>query len=140
MRPALLVLLAALLGLSLAPYSRTPAAASCAAPYLGDGPIVLRQHGDQTVVGRAFVDGCQDSMGCSAGPGCDSCEYADPPPEPSQDVELRLRQAHHVWALATEDADDSGRVTWSFELPDGVRPGRARLLAGATGPVEVRIR
>jgi len=139
-RPALLVLLATLLGLSLAPYPQTPAAASCAAPYVGDGRIVLVHGGEQDVEGRGFVDGCQDSMGCSASPGCHSCEYADPAPQPSTDVELRLRQAHHTWALGTADADDSGRVTWSFELPAGVRPGPARLLADGAGPVEVRIR
>lgn len=140
MRPALLVLLAALLGLSLTPYTPTPAAASCASPSLGGGPIVLRHHGEQTVDGRDFVDGCQDSMGCSAAPGCHSCEYDDPAPQPSTDVRLRLRQAHRTWRLGTADADDSGRVTWSFELPVGIRPGRARLLADGAGPMEVRIR
>jgi hypothetical protein len=97
------------------------------------------------VKGRAFVDGCQDTMSCSAVPGCSHCEYDDPPPRPLRDVELRLRQGHRSWLLGAENAATAadnhlGWVTWAFELPAGVRPGPAKLVTAVGGPVGVRIR
>jgi hypothetical protein len=58
-----------------------------------------------------------------------------------QDVALRLRQGDRTWRLATADADGGGgQVAWTFELPPGVRPGPARLIADQAGPVRIRIR
>ncbi len=46
-------------------------------------------------------------------------------------VALFLRQGHRRWSLGTEDAATTdGRITWRVTIPDGVRPGRATLLAG----------
>jgi hypothetical protein len=94
-----------------------------------------------SVEGRAFVDGCQDSMQCSAVPGCSHCEYDDPAPRPLQDQTLRLRQGDRTWRLGTADAEGAaGRVTWTFAVPASTRPGRATLLPGAGDPLRVRIR
>ena len=145
MRPAFLILLAVLLGLAVAPYPSSPAAASCAGPTLKNvQDLVLARGASSTVEGRSFADGCQDSMSCSAVPGCGSCEYDDPPPTPLQDVELRLRQRGVTWSLGTADAGTAedkrlGWVTWTFDLPPGVEPGRARLIADHAEPVTVRI-
>ena len=137
------ILLATMLvSLAVAPLPQPPASASCAAPFL-DAPqrLVLERGATTTVNGRAFVDGCRDTMSCSAVPGCSHCEYTDPPPEPMQEVRLRLRQGERTWKLATASAQgDGGRVTWTFELPAGVRPGQARLLADQAGPLRIRIR
>jgi hypothetical protein len=146
MRPALLVLLATLLGLALAPYPQPPASASCVAPYLIDeGHLVLERGVAAEVEGRAFVDGCRDTQSCSGVPGCESCEWDDPEPTPYDAVVLRLRQHGHTWTLDTADAgsaaaDHLGWVTWTVDLPAGVRPGPARLVADHAQPVEVRIR
>lgn len=145
MRLRFLVLLAGLFGLALAPYPSSPAVASCAAPYLKDvEPRVLERAGHATVEGRAFADGCQDSMSCPAIPGCGSCEWDDPPPTPLRDVELRLVQGGRSWRLGTADGgtaedDRLGWVTWTFDLPRGVQAGRARLLADGAEPLTVRI-
>jgi hypothetical protein len=90
MRRSNLVLVMTMLGLAVAPFPQPPAAASCTAPYLENADrLVLERGAAVTIDGRAFVQGCQDSMSCSVGPGCDSCEHADPPPIPMHDVELR---------------------------------------------------
>ncbi|HEY0948869.1 hypothetical protein [Nocardioides sp.] len=146
MRPPHLALLAVLVGLAVAPYPQQPAAASCAGPTVVDaGRLVLERGVPVAVAGVGFVDGCQDSMSCSAGPGCDSCEYADPEPTAYDDVRLRLRQDGRTWLLDTADAGTAadgraGQVSWRVDLPAGVRPGRARLLADHAQPVTVRIR
>ena len=134
-------LLAMLLGLAVAPFPQPPAAASCAAPSL-EAPrrLVLERGGTTTVEGRGFVDGCQDSMSCSVGLGCDRCEYDEPTPQPLRDVALRLRQRDRTWRLGTADADSAGRVSWTFDLPARVRPGRAMLLPGDGEPLRVRVR
>ena len=146
MRPALVLPLAALLGLAVAPYPQPPAAASCVAPYLlEEGHLVLDRGRPTEVVGEAFVDGCRDTMSCSGVPGCESCEYDDPEPVPYDDVALRLRQGGRTWLLGSVDADSAedgraGRVTWQVYLPPGVRPGPARLVADHARPVTVRVR
>jgi hypothetical protein len=144
MRRSMLLLVAFLLGLAVAPFPESPASASCAAPYLPGERLVLQRGTTVTVEGRAFVDGCQDTMSCSVGLGCEQCEYDDPPPVPMDDVRLRLGQNGRRWELAVADASAEqgrlGEVEWSIELPDGVRPGPARLLAERAQPVRVRIR
>ena len=143
-----LVLLASLMtGVAVVPFPRAPASASCAAPYLKVADqAVLRRDSTETVEGRAFTDGgCQDSMSCTESLGCSSCEYADPPATPMKDVALRLAQRDRIWILDIADsgsAEDNrlGWVSWTFELPDGVKPGHARLLSERAIPVRVVIR
>lgn len=135
-----ILLPAMLLALAVAPFPQPPARASCAAPYL-ERPGALVRGVTTSVEGRAFVDGCQDSMQCSAVPGCSHCEYDDPAPRPLQDQTLRLRQGDRTWRLGTADAEGAaGRVTWTFAVPASTRPGRATLLPGAGDPLRVRIR
>ena len=131
-----------LLGMAIAPFPHTPASASCAGPYLeASQRLVLDRGTTTTVEGRAFVDGCQDSMGCSEVLGCSHCEYDEPTTTPLQDVTLRLRQGQRTWRVGSENADgDEGRVIWTFDVPAGVSPGRARLLPDGGGPLQVRIR
>lgn len=125
----------------MAPVPPPPATASCAGPYLEveDG-FVLKRGANVTVGGRYFVDGCRDSMSCGTGVGCDDCDYDDPPTRPQDDIHLELTQVDRSWPLAIADADDSGRVTWTFEVPSGAEPGPATLVVDATRPVKVRIR
>ncbi len=146
MRPTHLALLALLAGLTVAPYPQQPAAASCAAPTLVDtGRLVFERGASTEVAGVGFVDGCQDVMSCAGVPGCENCEYADPAPTAYDDVRLRLRQDGRTWLLDTADAGTAedghaGQVSWRVDLPAGVRPGPARLLADHAQPVGVRIR
>jgi len=141
-----LLLVTLLLALAIVPFPQAPASASCAGPYLKTGQrLVLERGATTTVEGRAFVDGCQDSEGCTVGLGCDNCEYDEPPPTPMRDVELRLRQGDRIWKLATADAGSAadnhlGWVTWTFDLPAGVKPGPARLLPEQTEAVRIRVR
>jgi hypothetical protein len=97
-----------------------------------------------SVDGRGFVDGCQDSTSCSGAGGCSRCSE-DPPPQPLRDVALELQQGGRTWHLGTADAGAAdeqrlGQVTWTFAVPDGVHPGRARLAADGAMPVPVRVR
>ena len=140
MRPTSLLLVAGLLGLAVAPFPPAPAMASCAAPSLtGVDALVLSPGERATVTGSSFMDGCQDSGSCSGVLACQSCDYG-PEPAPSENVELVLRQRGHHWDLGTVDADTRGRATWNFAVPDGVRPGRARIVADGTQYETVRIR
>jgi hypothetical protein len=136
-----ILLLAMLLGLAVAPFPQPPAAASCAAPSL-EAPrrLVLERGARTTVEGRGFVDGCQDSMGCTVALGCSHCEYDEPTPRPLKDVPLRLRQRDRTWWLGITDAEAAGRVSWRFDLPARVRPGPATLLPGDGEPLRVRVR
>jgi len=140
-KPTRLLLAVPLLLLGVAP---TPSAATCAAPWLTAAPGTVLERGvPATVEGRAFVDGCRDSMTC--GIGCGACEYDDPPPEPYRDVDLRLVQDGRSWHLGTTDAASAeaaveGRVRWRVTVPAAARPGRARLVADHAEPVSVRIR
>ena len=106
---------------------------------------MLRPGATATVEGRNFVDGCRDTMSCSGVGGCQSCEYDEPPEEPQQDLTLQLRQQGRTWELATADAASAedqrlGWVSWTFEVPAGVEPGSARLVAENAQPVAVRVR
>lgn len=133
-----------MLALAVAPFPKTPAAASCAGPYLKDADrIVLARGATATIEGRSFVDGCQDSMSCSV--GCDSCEYDDPPPTPMEDVGLQLVQRGRTWDLGAADAGTAegnrlGWVTWTFDLPADAKPGPAKLVPEQAEPVRIRIR
>ena len=140
-----LLLVALLLGLAMLPYPGSPAVASCAGPSLEvHNGQVLERGASLLIEGRVFVDGCQDSMSCSRGLGCDSCKYDDPPPRAMDDVTLRLVQGDRTWELGVADAEESGDhlgwVSWPVELPRGVKPGPAMLEADPAPPVRVRIR
>ena len=141
-----LVLLTGLLAVVLAPFPAAPVAASCAgASFEGVDRLVLVRGGTATVEGRHFVDGCRDTMTCSGVGGCQSCTYDEPPERPMQDVALELRQDGRSWRLGTADAGTAeeqrlGHVTWTVELPEDVRPGRARLVADTAVPAVVRVR
>jgi hypothetical protein len=135
-----------MLGLAVVPFPQPPAASSCAAPYLQvTQRLVLERGASITIEGRAFADGCQDSMSCSAGLGCDSCDYDDPPPTPLEDVGLRLVQHGRTWDLGVADAGTAennqlGWVTWTFDLPTAAKPGPAHLVSEHAEPVPIRIR
>lgn len=145
MRRSPLLLGTAAFALLVAPVVHPPALASCAAPYLieVDG-LVLTRGATATIEGRAFVDGCRDSMSCGPGLGCDDCEYDEPPEQPKEDVALHLVQGGRTWDLDVTDAgsaqdDRLGWVSWTFEVPKGVKPGPARLVADGAGPTRIRI-
>jgi hypothetical protein len=131
-------LLGALL-LALSPLGPTTgaASASCAGPQLDLEPDQVLGPGDE-VTGEWFLDGCQDSIGCTG--GCSGgCAYDDARPRPSRDVVLRLRQDGRTWRLATGDASNDGEIVWTATLPPGVEPGRARLWASGTTRYDVRL-
>lgn len=144
MRRSALVLATSLLALPVAPFPQSPASASCAAPHLENAEgLVLERGATATIEGRAFVHGCRDSMSC--GPGCSGCEYDDPPERPMEDVRLRLVQQGRSWDLdvadaGTADENHLGWVSWRFQVPAGVRPGRAKLVPDESEPVPVLIR
>ena len=83
-------------------------------------------------------------MNCTDSLGCDSCTYDDPPPVPMGDVSLRLQQRNRTWDLGVADAGSAennhlGWVSWTFELPAGVRSGPATLLPEHAQPVRIRV-
>lgn len=133
-------LVAAMLAAGLAPYPQ--AAASCAPPsLLVDAGTTFERGAEVTVDGRGFVDGCQDSMSCSSGFGCDHCEWDDVE-TPREDVALRLVQGQRSWELGVVDAgtaedNQKGWVSWTFEVPPAAAPGRARLEADLSPAVRV---
>ncbi len=145
MRRGYSLLMAGLFGLVLAPFPQGTASASCAGPSLeGVEQLVLERGGTASVEGRFFVDGCRDTMSCTGVLGCQRCRYDEPPEQPQQDIRLELRQRGHSWTLATADAGTAaeqrlGQVTWTFAVPDGVQPGRARLVPEGASPVAVHI-
>ena len=137
------ILLATMLfGMALAPFPQPPASASCAAPFFDAPQHLVVERGAPTILeGRAFVDGCHDNESCSAVPGCSHCESTDPAPKPMEDVKLRLRQGNRTWTLDNADAEGpAGRVTWRFEVPGTVRPGRATLFDDTGESLRVRVR
>ena len=146
MRRGYSLLMAGLVGLVIAPFPAGPAVASCTGSSLeGVETLVLRAGATASLEGRGFVDGCRDTQSCSGVGGCQRCEYDEPPEQPHQDVRLELRQDGRSWLLDTADAGTAedqqlGWVTWTFEVPAGVEPGRARLVADGTRPVEITVR
>ena len=135
MRPATLAVLVLLAGLWAGPWSTGPAAASCVGPSLEGEHLVLAESGENSVTGTFFFDNCNDTNTCEPGCGCTREKT-----RPSQDVVLRLHQGGHTWTLATADADDDWEVTWAFELPPDVEPGRAELEAEGASSVSVPVR
>lgn len=140
-----LLLIATLLGLATMPFPQTPASASCAAPYVNvPDRLVLQRGATVTIRGRAFVNGCRDHQVCTESLGCESCKYDEPPPTAMGDVGLRLAQRGHTWTLGKADAESSenhlGWTSWTFVVPNGVKPGPARLLPEHARPMRVLIR
>ncbi|MCL8027488.1 hypothetical protein [Nocardioides bruguierae] len=129
-----LLLLAGLLGASFVPPAGGAASASCAGPSLDRVRVVAGDPG--TVTGQAFVDGCDDGGGGDAF-GCTSEEPE--PVVPLVAVDLVLVQDGSRYPLGTADADASGAVTWDVTWPNGVTPGRARLVADDSTSVDVRV-
>lgn len=135
-----LLLPALLLGLAVAPFPQQAASADCAGPTILTDGLDLRRGEEVTVGGRSMVDGCRDVMTCSGVLGCSRCEYADPPPAPLRNVELRLEQGGRSWSLGTADADDAGEATWVVVVPEEARRGAARLVVDGSPKERVRIR
>lgn len=138
----------ALLAAVIALWPIETASACCVAPYLRvedareKRPIVSRG-ASVTVEGRAFVDGCNDTGGSSGFLGCTPQD--DEPVVPHDDVALRITQGDRQWELGSEDAgtaadDQLGHVSWTFVVPDDLRPGRARLAADASEPLLILVR
>ena len=136
MRRSYLALLVALLGLTLLP-TGGPATASCAAPSV-EVTRVLAPGAETEATGRGFTDGCADVGSCTVGCGA-HCDQPDPG-APLREVRLLLRQGDRTWTLGAADADEHGRVHWSFALPDDVRRGRARLLWDGGDPQGTSVR
>lgn len=138
MRRSSLLLGTALMAILVAP-APEPAIAQCSGPYFDDiDNLVLTRGQTATIEGRSFVDGCQDTGSCSVGCNAD-CDYG-PEPEPSTDITLQLVQRGHTWKLGVADADDDGRVTWTFEVPRRAQQGPAELLVDYATSATVRIR
>jgi hypothetical protein len=146
------LLCAGMLALAFVPLPTGAASASCAAPYLAVGHRQEHPHvrpgAGLTVVGRAFVRGCDDTGAVSEGSfGCHSTEHRTPS-TPMRDVVLLLRQGDRAWRLGTEDAGSAadntlGRVTWRVRVPAGVAAGRAVLVADVSprgpDPLDARL-
>lgn len=142
MRPRFVILLAVLVAVLVPATTATtaPANASCAAPLLDLPPgAQLLRTDEVTVSGRHFTDGCNDVGACHGVLGCQSCDYG-PPAKPLEKLTLQLHQRGHTWDLATTDAGRSGRASWTFTLPRGVRPGAARLTVDGAYAEESRVR
>ena len=155
-----LVVLVAATGLGL--FAPTSAPASCAAPSLvvdgapvvsstpvgppagpvgSDAPVVRMAPGASfTVLGQAFVSGCNDTVSCTSyGPGCHRCD-APEPVQPWQDVALTLVWDGRSFPLGTADAD-AATVTarWDVTLPPQVVPGKGVAVLSAAGAQPVAI-
>ena len=138
MRPLPVTLLATLLGLTLVPFPEVGASASCAGPEFTEKRVVLTRDGEQSVSAKWLHDGCDDTGSCTV--GCSgSCETEDSE-TPMESVELRITQMGRSWSLGTVDADEDYDATWTFTLPAGVEPGKARLLTTTIRPMEVTVR
>ncbi|GAB2866947.1 hypothetical protein [Nocardioides pacificus] len=88
--------------------------------------------------GPPLTDGCRDTMDCSGFLRCDDCECEDPPPEPLEEVALRLVQGERSWLLGRADAGaaengERGWVTWEVDVPVDAEPGAARLVGTVGG-------
>ena len=62
-----------------------------------------------------------------------------PDAEPLTDLELVLHQRGTAYALGTADARADGTAVWTVTMPDALREGRARLRAGTSGVLRVRV-
>lgn len=112
--------------------------ASCAAPYLqmhdGRERPTLNATDAVTVEGRAFVDGCSDGETQSVVWGCSVSSSEGGEEAPMSDIVLSIRQGARTFDVAVEDAgvaanNTLGQVTWTFTVPDEVKPGSAVLVA-----------
>lgn len=139
---------ATMLTAAITPWPTWTASAGCVAPYLRiddareELPIVTRG-ATVTVEGRAFVEGCNDTGGSSGFLGCSAQE--DEPVLPHEDILLRITQGDRQWELGREDAgsadeDQLGHVSWTITIPDGLKRGRARLVADASDSMPILVR
>lgn len=152
MRHTSRALVTALAGLAVLPLPQTPASASCATPRLsiegvesGRARPALMVGESVTVLGRGFVDGCDDT-GSSSTFGCSGDDGSEPS-APLEDVELVALQGQPTpeqTPLATADAgsaedDRLGWVTWTFVVPATLTPGPATLTTVGSEALRVRI-
>jgi hypothetical protein len=142
-----LLALAAVVMAAVAPWPVTPAAGSCARPYLYIGdpqparPVPVTTS-TVTVQGRAFARGCNDTGTVNVF-GCDTSRREVE--EPMTEVTLTVQQGSRSWWLGTENAGTAeenrlGQITWTVRLPADVAPGRALLVAPQADPLPIRIR
>ncbi|MBZ5737627.1 hypothetical protein [Nocardioides mangrovi] len=142
MSRTLIALLLGLTGLAAAPFPSSPAAAGCAGPQVvvpgvdvaRDRPVLTRGS-EVTVRGRYFLDGCDDTGGSSATLGCTTDDEGETV-QPSRDVELRLNGE----LVGTADADEDGRITWTFTVPVDLPVGPATMDSYSGDEIRVRIR
>lgn len=128
-----------------APWPPERAAASCAAPsiQIGDDTqrrVAIAASATITVEGLGFVDGCDDTGGQTEW----GCTPDDVTEAPMRDVGLSIRQGPQRWELGSADAGTAednrlGQVTWSFDVPGRLEPGRATLIARGAQPLRVVI-
>jgi len=137
------------LGLSCALLGLVPlpaAQASCVGPVFAVGDavddarppqvgVLPAPGGDVTVSGVWFHTGCDDT---GQGAGCSAPASTE---APMRDVDLVLQQGDASWILGTQNAAsraDRYAITWTTQVPTGVRPGPATLRAGLSQlPVEI---
>ncbi|KAA1428771.1 hypothetical protein [Nocardioides antri] len=94
-------------------------------------------------MGRAFVDGCDDTDGSSSTLGCSTPD--DEVETPHEDIGLRVTQGARRWELGREDAGTAdnnqlGHVSWTVTIPDDLNPGRATLEADNSDPLRIVVR
>ncbi|MGD9956729.1 MAG: hypothetical protein AB7O74_15215 [Candidatus Nanopelagicales bacterium] len=132
-----------------------PARASCIGPQIAAGPSgttptpyqpgstasppvasVAAGQG-MAVAGDFFLDGCDDSVGCTA--GCGGCQSYDPA-EPLRGVQLVLVAGARETVLGEVDSDDAGSWRTEVALPSDAPPGPARIEARSPfAPEELQV-
>lgn len=149
MRPRLLAAVV-LLGLATAPFPQPPAHAECAGPTLKvqgmeEEPALLHRGEQVTVMGRGFVNGCDDTGGGS-GFGCSGNDDGEIE-SPMVNIELVLLQGQPTMkqtSLALSDAGTAadgqlGWGTWTFTVPTHQPLGRAVLKTEGSSPLPIRV-
>lgn len=125
------------------PAPHDAASASCVGPMLETrdaAPPTITPGQRLTVVGRFFLDGCNDTRVVVRSYGCSTHEQAPEVVRPLDDVTLSLQQGGHTWRLGTADANSAGRVRWVVTLPVDLEPGRATLVTDQSRGLRVVVR